>query len=354
MARAAVVASVRLVSDLRLLRGSSRKSLSEQKPLFVRNQGDTSLCWLHSALQMMEQMAGTRLSIDALLIPEIRSRALDRFLGYETPWDGGAGPTRPFALAIEHGLILDSAWASRQSIVNNYAQIFSDIEALLAGKQATSDQNAVDKFITAVDEVIVRYTGSLPPKQFMRNGQMITAVDYAKQVIGDGHSIGIDFRNITYNDRLFGRLPEVAWTTIISRDNHLKKITDVIGKTTLRVSGEEAFDRAVEIFESKRPVAFTFIYYDEKGEATFKVNNRAQFVSARSPVEREYLSSHLVLISGVIYDSTGAATGFEVLDPLVLSGSGIRVVPKKFFLEHGKTVHEIGVPCSAVLRMPLI
>lgn len=324
-----------------------------RSPFITRDQGDTSTCWLHSALQMMEQSAGLGLSVDALLIPEIKSRAYDRFLGFETPWDGGAGPTRPFALALEHGLVPESAWKSKSSIVKNYDQIFLKIEDLLSQSQnlfgVHASPRAKKNFLKAVDNIIMEYTGSLPPTKFRiitgnRTSAEISAVDFARQVIGDGDSRGYDFRNIQYSEKLYGRMPDVAWTTIISRDGELKKITDIIEKRVDRVTAEEAFQKVIQIFQAGRPVAFTFIWANENGEPVLGLNKNTYAYEARLPaVTEQYTSSHLVLISGLI-KKDGQVVGFEVLDPLPSAqrlNNGFRILTREFFNTHGKTVHEI-------------
>jgi hypothetical protein len=350
-----------------------------QTPYQMRNQGGTSTCWLHSALQMMEQMAGQSLSIDALLIPEIKSRALDRFLGHDTPWDGGAGPTRPFALALEHGLVPESVWNKQSVIVRNYHTIFSEIELLL-------NQNLTSKseFLSAVEDIIKKYTSDLPPSSFalpLRSNsptkmsfslieseaedpitevsgiqeqaieaQLISAQDYARLVIGDGASVGFDFRDVKYDETKYGRMPDVAWRTIISQKNELVDITSVIAKNVERVSPEHALQEIERILSDGRPVAFTFIWSDHEGQTVVGLNSNREYVARRPPTQETYTGSHLVLVTGLIRDAQGQVTGFEVLDPLAQTlEDGFRIVTKDFFNQHGKTVHEIEKSCAQFL-----
>lgn len=307
-----------------------------QRPFVMRDQGNTNTCWLHSGLQMMEQMAETPLSIDALLIPEIRSRALDRFLGHATPWDGGAGPTRPFALALEHGLVPESLWKSKLPLIEYYNAIFRDLDAVL--RQFKNDGNqSVFEFLRAIDATLLRYTGTLPPKKFLWNDRLFTSTKFARATIGRGTSVGHDFRNVEYSEARNGKMPEIAWTTIISRTGELKRITSIIGKQTLRTNALEAFEKAAEIFSSGRPVAFTFISHNQSGKKVYGVNTKTEYESLLPPTKKTYTESHLVLITGIIREA-GRIVGFSVLDPL----SGVeRFVTWHFFTSHGKTIHEI-------------
>src|SRR6185312_1463888 len=186
------------------------------------SQAGTNLCWFNSGLQMMEQMAGEPLSVDALLMAEIKSRALARFLGHDTPWDGGAGPTRPFALALEHGLVPESAWNKGGILVRNYHEVFARIEPLLSARLSQ------EQFLTAVDDIIKSYTGSLPP-----SGSVV--IKPARELIGDGASLGFDFRDVKYDPSRYGLMGEVAWTTIISRRGELVPIRSIIDKQVYHV-----------------------------------------------------------------------------------------------------------------------
>jgi hypothetical protein len=195
----------------------------------------------------------------------------------------------------------------------------------------------------------MEYTGSLPPERLLitsgnRPPEQMSAVDYARQVIGFGDSRGYDFRNIQYSDKIYGRMPEVAWTTIISKDGELKKITNIIEKRVDRVTTDQAFQKVIEIFEAGRPVAFTFIWANENGEPVLGLNKQTfAYEAIRPAVQTQYTSSHLVLISGLI-KKDGHVVGFEVLDPLPSAqrfNNGFRVLTKEFFNTHGKTVHEI-------------
>jgi hypothetical protein len=314
-------------------------------PFLIRNQGGTALCWLHSGLQMMEQMAAEPLSIDALLIPEIRSRAVDRFLNYETPWDGGAGPTRPFALALQEGLVPESVWKSRTSIVQNYHTIFSQIEKLLT-KYKSSSAEQLPAFLRDLDQILLGYLGSFPPTSFQHRGQRISTVDFAKTLIGKGDSLGYDFRNVQYDDSVFGRMAEIPWTTIADKSGQLIPITSLIAKTTIRTDAETAFAKAVQAFDEGRPVGFTFIYSIPESGRTFQLNERREFVSAVAPAQSTYTSSHLVLVSGVVREN-GTPIALTVLDPLV---NGERTVTYEFFTQHGKTIHLIGEDCTELLQ----
>lgn len=317
------------------------------RPFVMRNQAGTCTCWLHSALQMMEQMANQNLSIDAILIPEIKSRALDRYLGHETPWDGGAGPTRPFALALEHGLVPESVWNKKSVLVNNYNKIYSEIELLLE----KNIKRRID-FLRAVDRIILNYTQDLPPAKFVLAGREWTAQDYARHTIGTGASIGIDFRDVKYDDKIYGSMPDIAWTTIISKDNDLVKITDVISKKVLHVTAEQAWASVIRIFESRQPVAFTFIWSDQEGRSVLKLNDKREYVSVQPPANKFYTGSHLVLISGLIKNDQGQVMALEALDPLAQSAdTGFRVITRDFFDKQGKTVHEIQRDCPQLLRV---
>jgi hypothetical protein len=298
-------------------------------PLKIRNQGQTSLCWLHSGLQMMEQMAGEPMSIDAILVPEIKSRALARFLGHDTPWDGGAGPTRPFALALEHGLVPEAIWNKDGVLVQNYHRVFERIEELL-GKNLGKTE-----FLAGVDEIIKSYTGTLPPMGHK----------YTRELIGGGASLGYDFRDVKYDDSKYGRMGDVAWTTIISRRNELVKITDIIEKKVIRESAEEAWNHAIEIFRAKRPVAFTFIWFDQDGQTVLGLNGQNEYVSRRPPAVGGYMGSHLVLVTGLVSEG-GQVTALEVHDS---TASVPRFVTKEFFFAHGKTVHAIEKTCEGLL-----
>lgn len=319
-----------------------------ETPFIIRSQGGTSLCWLHSGLQMMEQMAGAPLSIDAILIPEIRSRAVDRFLNYETPWDGGAGPTRPFALALLDGLVPESVWKSQQSIVRNYRTIFRDIENLLSRFGPQTDSTRMSEFLRELDQIILQYTGTFPPREFAWKGERITATQFARRLIGEGASMGYDFRNIQFSDRIYGRMAEIPWTTVVNADGVLQKVTDIIPKIVVRMGPEEAFKKAVEIFEQKRPVAFTFIYMNKDGRQVLRTNAQGEYVSILPPVTDEYTGSHLVLVTGVLRDENRKPVGLTVLDSIT---DGERIVTYEFFAAHGKTVHEISPSCESFAKL---
>lgn len=310
----------------------------------LRQQKETNTCWLHSAVMMMEQSAGAALSVDALLISEIRSRALVRYLGHDTPWDGGAGPTRPFALALEHGLVPEAAWDRKGAVVESYGEIFAKIEGLLEQKIRSKEE-----FLSQVDKVIRHYTLDLPPKEFWWKDRYWTAVDWARSIIGSGRSVGYDFRNVKYDDSRYGRMGDVPWTTIIGRDQDLVRIVDVIPKNVFRVSGAEAFDQLVRIFREGRPVAFTFIWSDQHGRPVSSLNEKREYYSVHPSAQGSYMSSHLVLVTGLITEGD-RVVAFEVLDPLARSlERGYRIVTRQFFEEHGKTVHEIEAGCSHYL-----
>lgn len=293
---------------------------------------------------MMEQSAGAALSVDALLISEIRSRALVRYLGHETPWDGGAGPTRPFALALEHGLVPEAVWNRKGAIVEHYKEIFTQIETLLE-----QDIRSKEEFLAKVDATIRRYTLDFPPERFWWKDRYWTSVEWARKVIGSGGSIGYDFRDVTYDDTRYGRMGAVPWTTIIGRNQDLVRIVDVIPKRVYRVSAAVAFDRLVRIFREGRPVAFTFIWSDQHGRPVASLNEKREYYSVHRSAQRRYMSSHLVLVTGLISEGD-RVVAFEVLDPLAHSlERGYRVVTRPFFEEHGKTVHEIETDCSRLL-----
>jgi hypothetical protein len=313
----------------------------------MRNQAATSTCWLHSALQMMDRMAGTPLSVDALLIPEIKSRALDRYLGEATPWDGGAGPTRPFALALEHGLVPEAVWQKDSLIVKNFGAIFSQVEKLLARKALSRGE-----LLAQVENIIRGVVGDLPPEEFEWQGRRWTAVEYAQSVIGTGASMGYDFRDVKYDESIYGRMPEIAWTTIISRSGDLIKITDIIKKQVVRLTPDMALAKAAEIFASGRPVAFTFIWADHDGRTVVSLNQNKEYISVRPPTRATYTSSHLVLVTNILREGN-RVVGLQVLDPLARDlQSGTRIVTAEFFNDHGKTIHEIrpASSCSDVLK----
>lgn len=319
-----------------------------ETPFIVRTQGGTSLCWLHSGMQMMEQMAGEPLSIDALLIPEIRSRAVDRFLNYDTPWDGGAGPTRPFALALLDGLVPESIWKSQKSVVSNYRSIFSDIERLLREFGPQTNSERMSEFLAKLDAVLLNYIGTFPPEEFVWKGNTVSAIQLARELIRPGASMGYDFRNIQFSDSIYGRMAEIPWTTVADKKGNLKKVTDFIPKIVVRMDPAAAFKKAVEIFEQKRPVAFTFIYMDKSGRKVLSMNAQREYIAILPAVTDEYTGSHLVLVTGVLRDENRNPVGFTVLDSLT---DRENIVTYDFFATHGKTVHEVSPNCESFAKL---
>ena len=277
-----------------------------------RNQGETSTCWLHSAVQLMEQAARTEFSIDALAVHEIKSRALIRKRGLETEWDAGAGPTRPFALALEHGLVPADVYQAEKSLILNYSEVFEKVEVLL------DDTSLNEKaFLSKVDEVLLSYLGSLPPKEFYWRGKRRTPTELSSEIIGNFPSFGYDFRDVEFDDSIFKKMGEIAWTTVIGRNSELVKITDIIKKHVVRLNADQAWDKLIEKFEAKIPMAFTFIYWDQDGRdgRTFEVNDRREFISARPPAQTTYTASHLVLVTGLVYEND-EVVAIEVLGPI--------------------------------------
>jgi uncharacterized protein (DUF58 family) len=127
------------------------------------------------------------------------------------------------------------------------------------------------------------------------------------------------------------------------------KITDIIKKQVLHVSSEEALNKLVEIFRDVRPVALTFIWADQDGEKVLALNDKKEYVAIRPAAKDKYTSSHLVIVTGLIWKNN-KISALEVLDPLAKDpASAYRIITREFFETHGKTVHEIAPNCSSLL-----
>lgn len=304
-----------------------------------RSQGQTSTCWLHSAVQLMEQAAKTEFSVDALVIHEIRSRALIRKRGLQTPWDDGAGPTRPFALALEHGLVPAEVYQPTGSLIQNYSDIFKDIEVLLNNPRLSEKS-----FMKEVDKLLLSHLGQWPPKRFQWRGQGRTSYELAAELIGSYPSIGYDYRDVQFDETLYKKMGETAWTTIIDRKGELIKITDIIEKKVIRMTADQAWEKLIEKFQAKIPLAFTFIYFDHESEVPFKREGNT-LISTKPPTKDIYRSSHLTLVSGLIYEGSEVVS-IEMVDPM---NGNIYEIPRAFFNDHGKTLHEVMPACDELL-----
>jgi|GEM_PF-3954337 len=315
-----------------------------------RHQYATATCWLQCGTTALDYQATKKFgypvtfSSDYILLQDLRSRALAKFLGHETPWDPGAGPTRPLAISLEHGLYPETVWQPRVSIFHNEKAIISSLEELL--KFAESQKLSQKDFVRLMDMRLLEWVGKLPPKKFWFEGRFLDAHVFANEVI-DGDTMAYEFRPIPYNGTEFGMVSKEAWSHVISADGQWKAITDILGKQLhFMNSPQEAIAKAVEIYESGRPLYMSFIYFDDEGDQTFKMVDDTYIPT--NPPRETYASSHFVFVTRLQYDEGHNLRGFWVRDS-VPRDDRERFASIEFIEQLGKTFHTIGLPCESHL-----
>lgn len=315
-----------------------------------RHQYNTATCWLQCGTTVLDYQATEKFgspvtfSSDYILLQDLRSRALAKYLGHETPWDPGAGMTRALAIALEHGLYPEDVWQPRVSILHNEEAIQNSLDELL--KLAAIQKLSQHDFIQLMDHRLLEWVGRFPPRKFWYNGRITDAALLANEVI-EGDAMAYEFRPIPYNGTEFGMVSQEAWSHIISADGKWKAITDVLGKQLhLMSSPLAAIAKAEEIYKSGRPLYLTFIYFDDVGDQTFKMINDG-YVPTNPPRET-YASSHFVFVTRLEYDQQNRLRGFWVRDS-VPRDERERFASIEFIEKLGKTFHTIGWPCESHL-----
>lgn len=315
-----------------------------------RHQFNTATCWLQCGTTALDfqasQKFGTQVtfSSDYILLQDLRSRALAKFLGHETPWDPGAGMTRSLAISLEHGLYPEEVWQPRVSILHNEQAIQKALDELL--QFANNHHLSQKDFVQLMDQRLLQWVGKFPPKKFWYEGRFTDAHLLANEVI-DGDAMAYEFRPIPYNGTEFGMVSKEAWSHVISADGSWKAITDVLGKQLhFMDSPQAAIKKAEEIYHSGRPLYLTFIYFDDVGDQTFKMQNDTYFPT--NPPRETYASSHFVFVTRLEYDAENNLRGFWVRDS-VPRDNRERFASIEFIEQLGKTFHTIGLPCESHL-----
>ncbi len=312
----------------------------------VRDQCTTPTCWLHATTESLDYYGtikyGTAVNfnIDFLLMHEIRGRALARYLGFQTPLLSGGRMLRALALALEHGLIPESAWKPRKPIVLNAGLITLSIEALLVHYQNATPQERVAhqrEFMAQVDAVFVNLLGPIP-ERFDFNGRSWRPLDLSHDLLAGSEARHFRIREVNWQIANEKTIDAAVWQNIIARDGQLKKIELALDQMNLsKYKDAAALDHIAEIISTEsRPVLLSIATRDTDNRHTYLETPQTKNLYASAmPAQETYSVSHLIYVAGVGRDSSGAMElTVQNSHGLEDGNQGLRTMLSGFFQNH--------------------
>lgn len=295
-----------------------------------------------------------KFNIDYLLMHEIRGRALARYLDSESKLIAGGRMVRALALALEHGLIPESVWRPKQTIVLNADQVVNAIDAILGRYQDVDTRERAahqNEFMAQVDQVFLELLGA-PPKRFDFAGKAWTPRELAHDLLGESQA-----RYVQYRHPLFPSSPPVLSQNIISRAGDLIPVNPATIHFKPPIEADaSALDHIAKILSTElHPVLLSLATRATNAQHTYRETPEAQGLYQSAMDKQEsYKTSHLIYVAGADREANGEINLIlQNSHGLADGNQGFRKMLSEFFENHAFAYHDYVPPwfnCNELLQ----